>query len=565
MDKKDDLVAEEQNDTIPDARTDIKMTDEEINDVVSSAVNSEDNIDAGTILPPEEELSGDEDDFDDFSDINEENKDNLAEEAVTESVAEEVPEPEKTGESEEQNPKPKKHIKLPWGKIGIGAGILAGLCAITYFGGVWYYSTHFYPGTTLSNFKCSNLTVEQAEEKIRSEMENYTYTIKERGNKEEHIAGSDIDLQCAEINGVAEAKSKQNPFGWVTDMTARNQKVELIVSYDEDKLYQIAENLDCAVESRAAMDGATAGVYYENGAYHMKEVEGKNIISFSRFYTALRAGIYGTYADMSLEDEGLYVAMAEEDKLKQALAEMNKYVSASITYTKGSQTFVVNGDTINQWLTLNPDYTVTLSSDLTAGYVKELAKQYDTVGGWREMTSSAGSVITVGGGDYGWLVNQAAETEALRNHILAGETVVKEPEYKKKGLGTRGDGYDIPNTYVEVSIAAQKMWYYKDGALVLSSNVVTGNPLQGNGTHTGVFALKYKERNATLKGEGYETPVSYWMPFNGGEGLHDANWRGAFGGSIYRGGGSHGCVNLPPSVAASLFSSISPGTPVIVY
>lgn len=561
MDEKEKTAADEGNEAVKDINA--EMTNEEIDEVVSAVIGSQDNDESIDVIPPEEELSGD--DFDDFDDADNSDDANGAEEETTDTVEIENP-AEPIEKSEEENQTIKEPIKLPWKKIGIGAGILAALCTVTYFGGVWYYSSHFYPGTTLSNFKCSNLTVEQAEEKIRSEMEDYTYTIKERGNREEHIAGNDINLQCAAINGVAEAKNKQNPFGWATNNTSRNQTIELLVSYDEDKLYQIAENLECAAESRAGMDGATAGVYYENGAYHMNEVEGKNIISFSRFYTALRAGIYGTYKDMSLEDEGLYVAMAEEDHLKQALSDMNKYVSASITYTKGSQTFVVNGDAINQWLTLNPDYTITLSNDFTSGYIKELAKHYDTVGGWREITSSAtGTVITVGGGDYGWLVNQTAEAEALRNHILAGETVVKEPAYKRKGLGVRGDGYDIPNTYVEVSIAAQKMWYYRDGALVISSNVVTGNPLKGNGTHTGVFSLKYKERNATLKGEDYETPVSYWMPFNGGEGLHDANWRGAFGGSIYRGGGSHGCVNLPPSVAETLFGIISPGTPVIVY
>ena len=564
MDEKEKIAAGEGNAAIEDIHA--EMTNEEIDKVVSETINSENSAD--TTIPPEEEIG--EDDFDDFEEpVQPDNEEDADEEKMTDAETveniENQPESAEEKKSGEENPEEKKSIKLPWKKIGIGAGILIGLCAVTYFGGVWYYGSHFYPGTTLSNFNCSNLTVEQAEEKIRLEMEDYTYTIKERGNKEEYVSGNDIDLQCAQINGVAEAKARQNPFGWATDMESRNQTIELLVSYDEDKLYQIAEYLDCAVQSRAEMDGATAGVYYENGTYHMNEIEGKNIISFSRFYTALRAGIYGTYKDMSLEEEGLYVPMAEEDHLKQALMDMNRYVSASITYTKGSQTFVVNGDTINQWITLNPDYTITLSNDSTAGYVSELAKQYDTVGGWREIVSSAGTVITVGGGDYGWLVNQAAEAEALRNHILAGETVAKEPAYKRKGLGVRGDGYDIPNTYVEVSLAAQKMWYYKDGALVVSSDVVTGNPLKGNGTHTGVYALKYKERNATLKGEDYETPVSYWMPFNGGEGLHDANWRGAFGGNIYRGGGSHGCVNLPPSVAATLYNSISPGTPVIVY
>ena len=66
-------------------------------------------------------------------------------------------------------------------------------------------------------------------------------------------------------------------------------------------------------------------------------------------------------------------------------------------------------------------------------------------------------------------------------------------------------------------------------------------------------------------GEDYETPVTFWMPFNGGIGLHDATWRGRFGGSIYRGNGSHGCVNLPYSAAEKIFKSLSPGEPVVVY
>ena len=55
------------------------------------------------------------------------------------------------------------------------------------------------------------------------------------------------------------------------------------------------------------------------------------------------------------------------------------------------------------------------------------------------------------------------------------------------------------------------------------------------------------------------------MPFNGGIGLHDASWRNKFGGEIYVNSGSHGCVNLPTSSAAAIYSHVSSGTPVILY
>lgn len=55
------------------------------------------------------------------------------------------------------------------------------------------------------------------------------------------------------------------------------------------------------------------------------------------------------------------------------------------------------------------------------------------------------------------------------------------------------------------------------------------------------------------------------MPFNGNIGLHDATWRSTFGGTIYKTSGSHGCVNLPPAVAKTIFENIAAGVPVLCY
>lgn len=82
------------------------------------------------------------------------------------------------------------------------------------------------------------------------------------------------------------------------------------------------------------------------------------------------------------------------------------------------------------------------------------------------------------------------------------------------------------NTYAEVNLTTQHMYYVKDGHIALETDVVTGNPNKGNATPTGVYSLAYKAKDQTLKGtkkaDGtyeYETPVKYWMPFNGGVGF----------------------------------------------
>ena len=110
---------------------------------------------------------------------------------------------------------------------------------------------------------------------------------------------------------------------------------------------------------------------------------------------------------------------------------------------------------------------------------------------------------------------------------------------------------------------AQHLYFYKDGQLFLESDVVSG---KNDGTPTGTYSFTYKERYATLNGENYSSPVSWWMPFSGNVGLHDASWRTNFGGTLYKSGGSHGCINLPIKTAKAIYENIDASTAaVIVY
>lgn len=124
---------------------------------------------------------------------------------------------------------------------------------------------------------------------------------------------------------------------------------------------------------------------------------------------------------------------------------------------------------------------------------------------------------------------------------------------------------EVGDTYVEVSLDDQHMWYIVDGDVYLESDCVTGNYGSAD-TPKGYFAVNGKASPCTLKGDNYTSYVTYWMPFiGGGWGLHDADWRSSFGGNIYKGNGSHGCVNLPPDVAKKMYAKMEVGTPVIVY
>ena len=138
------------------------------------------------------------------------------------------------------------------------------------------------------------------------------------------------------------------------------------------------------------------------------------------------------------------------------------------------------------------------------------------------------------------------------------------PSGENGGLGT---------TYLEINITKQHLWFVKDGSVVLESDFVSGKESDPTRlTPSGTYYIYNKERNRVLRGTKqpngkyeYESPVSYWMPFNKGIGLHDASWRSTFGRDIYINSGSHGCINLPTGFAGSYIHKFMLIYQVVVY
>ena len=135
-------------------------------------------------------------------------------------------------------------------------------------------------------------------------------------------------------------------------------------------------------------------------------------------------------------------------------------------------------------------------------------------------------------------------------------------------------GYnDIGNTYIEVDLSEQHMYFYQNGEDIFESDIVSGDMRYSDRqTPAGIYTLYYKKSPDVLRGEKkpdgtyeYETQVTYWMPFVYGQGLHDASWQTSFGGDTYKTKGSHGCINLPPDQAKIIYETIDKGYPILLY
>ena len=265
---------------------------------------------------------------------------------------------------------------------------------------------------------------------------------------------------------------------------------------------------------------------------------------------------------LDLDKEGCYEEpkyTSETDVVVQAKNTVDKYISAKITYNVSGNEVVIDSSLINTWINIDEDFNVTLNEEAIREYVNELGDSYDNIGSTRTFTRWSGEVIKVSTTPGIYYVDRNKTVSEIVESISKGNETTNDLSFKTPSAT---DDYVI-NTFVEVDLTNQTIVYYKNGEVITQGNVVTGNVSAGNATPSGVYRLDWKAKDFVLRGDGYASPVSFWMPFNGGIGLHDASWRSSFGGSIYKTNGSHGCVNLPYSVAEAIYNNIEDKTTII--
>lgn len=473
---------------------------------------------------------------------------------------------EKTKEKVVDNSTAEKKINRK--KLFIILGSVVGAVLLIYVGFSIFFMSHFYFNTTLNGKNVSGYSADKVFDNWEDEIGNYSLKIVESDGTESELKGSDIDMVLQWDDTIARMISKQNGFAWPAKLFNPDQNTsEAIVTFDEDKL-------DSALDGFPFMDkskqidpvDATVSDYDKKDGYTLVESVSGTAIDKPVLRENIEKALYGLADTYQITEGNGYLAPKienDDEKLLAAIDTMNKYAGSEIDYEIGSEKETLDINTFADWLSVNDNEKVEIDEEKVADYVAELGTKYNTYGKSKQLATSYGTTITMSNCHYGWKIDAETEAAAIVDDIKGGEKVTRDLNYQYTAASHTGNDYG--NSYVEINLTSQHLYLYKNGSLVIDSDFVSGNPSKGNATHTGVFGVTYTERDATLKGQNYATPVSFWMPFNGNEGMHDATWRSSFGGSIYKRNGSHGCVNLPYSVAQTIFENVSAGFPVFVY
>lgn len=470
----------------------------------------------------------------------------------------------KKTESEASTPRP--HIgshkflsRCLWG--------LGGIMLIVYIAVAVYFSSHFYEDTEIYGIDCSQKSVEEVKKLVAEKLDEYRLEVKERGGTSEYLSAGQIDLKFVDNSSIDRMAKAQRSYIWpVMLLMERNDVAGVAFTYDQKKALTAFKDLECMnpIYTKAPTDAYVQVT--DSGFEVVKETEG-NTLNPETTAKALYAALDGGKSVLDLEEEDCYLKpdLYSDDEALVAEAEAKDVlVQADITYEFGSRQERVNAPVIAQWITQAADGSYVIDDVEVTEYVEALAAKYDTFGLPRQFYTSLGTTVTLTDGDYGWCMDQDATVVDLLNALGSGYQGTMEPQYTYTAMSREEN--DIGDTYVEICISQQVMWCYKDGACIVYTPVVTGNPNKGNATPSnGVWSIDAKMQNYTLVGEGYRSPVDFWMPFNGNVGIHDMQTRAYFGGTIYLTNGSHGCINTPYANAKTIYENVSIGTPVIVY
>ena len=426
--------------------------------------------------------------------------------------------------------------------------------AIIYFGGVYVFSNYTYPNTKVNG-------VEVPLKKIHEVFE----TSRFQDIKIEDKDGNEYTLNPKKLrfksNWEKELVVDQQEFLWPMQIFKSH-------TYNNKLIREVnTENLNSWIYSsdliKKQVNPVDANIVFEDGKYVLnKEIEG-NKINVEKLSKGIEDTFLSFEDSLKLDKDYYIFPEVYEEDLKDKFNKLSKLADKNITLVlqDGKE------EPVTDYEKFVDEKTYEVSKEKVKDFVMELKSKYDNLRAERDFTTFSGNKIKVSGGNFGVQINRDKTTDAIYNS-LTNDADNKIPIVYSSEAINNGE---IGNTYIEISIADQRMVYYKNGEVIADTPIVTGLPNGRYNTPRGVWKVWIKNQDRYLRGlnadgSKYESWVNYWMQIDyTGVGIHDAYWQSSFGGKRYLWAGSHGCINTPLKSMRTIYENTEMGTPVIVY
>ena len=462
-------------------------------------------------------------------------------------------------------------FKRPAKRKFIVIGIII-IIALLIAGISYYQATRFNSQVKINGTKVGGLTADQVINKLKTaELKNRVYVGNQQilDEKDTQMVFTDKDLP--EVKKLLKSQwtffpsSKEKIFSLIPKQADqfRNQTMKKQV---EEKLLTMNKSLKAPQDAEAKLEQGKIVISNSiNGEQYdipvlLKDYEKQKYTSDIH--------LKPVFIEPIKEDSPV---IKEEEKLLQDL------LQRTVDYKVQDKVNTLTASELIKNASVSKDMKITITVSDIKNKIDEINSSQSTLNKNFSFKTHSGSVIQVKGQGFGWAINTEKETARIQEAFEKGEKSISASNIYGKGWSNEGIGYEtttnngIGDTYAEVSIAEQRIWIYKNGQLVVTTNVVTGKHSTGEDTSRGVWYILYKRPQYTLKGTAvgkgdYAVKVNYWAPFtNSGQGFHDASWRTNWASNAYLTGGSGGCVNTPPNIMKTVYDTLSIYDPVVIY
>ena len=436
-----------------------------------------------------------------------------------------------------------------------------------FFAAVNYYEEKFAIGTYINGIYCTGKTVEEVNEELKKMHYEDTFVIEDLSGRSYEYALSEISYIPDYSSALSELLTMQKDDVWYRNITDKKEHtISATYTFDKDKLsLLLSESLLFAENVREA----EVKILYQEGYVLLDST--KDVFCAENVLREVESSLENAYFKVNISSCYQDIPYTEEmQAVLNVWSKVNDFQTCNIVYDMGDEEIALGTDITSKWILKNEDGSFSFSDSgellldeaALESFIDELCAAYNTYNTARVFASSRGEDVIVEGGTYGTVIDRASEIAYLKDAFLKQASEIHVPKYEKEGY-VRGKD-DIGDTYIEVDIPNQKLYFYKAGELLVETDIVTGNLKRGMGTPDGVYYIYNMETNRILRGGEVPAFVYYWMPIYKGVGLHDATWRKKFGGDIYKTDGSHGCINIPKNVTTTIYEEAEVGLPVIV-
>ena len=451
----------------------------------------------------------------------------------------------------------------PRRKMGLIALFIVLLLFFTAFRmGHHFVQSHFLYNTKIEGVSCSLLSIDEGIEQVNQKIGEEVITLCFINGKTYNVSAKQFGMRADEAQMVRIFDQQH-----LTPDETREYNLDGFFLADEKLIREFLKKIPELQEDEMITPQNAYIVWDENAFSIEKEVLG-NEIDFEEAVSFVLEKLKNgeNQIDFSKITHQFPEILAED--LVSEKNELNLILSSSINFELSNGDLVIlDSNIIKNWVYQdeNGKYNFDIENGVSQ-FVEDLAARVNEANSIMHFAATDTEGLSTVNVPWNVRAQLDKESEIAEIKSLLGnpEPVNKKPVYDRKLIS------DMLTSYIEIDLSRQYIWFYKDGELIMQTPCVTGNVRDGYGTPTGVFFLLNKNRKVYLEGfnkdgSEYSAFVEYWMRFNQGIGMHDAQWRYKFGGTIYKSGGSHGCVNMPKDAAAVTYEHIDETMPIIVY